>query len=39
MTKQSLLKLLESLNIEQIREFELSYLDADNNIINVSFDD
>ena len=39
MTKQSLLKLLESLNIEQIREFELSYFDADNNIINVSFDD
>ena len=39
MTKQSLLKLLDSLNIEQIREFELSYLDSDNNIINVSFDD
>ena len=39
MTKQSLLKLLDSLSIEQIREFELSYLDADDNIINVSFDD
>lgn len=39
MTKQSLLNLLDSLSIEQIREFELSYLDADDNIINVSFDD
>lgn len=39
MTKQSLFELLDSLNIEEIREFELSYSDSNNNIINVSFDD